>query len=83
MAKSSHYDKDAADYAVAFIENLRHTKGIWAGKPFELIGWQEQFFSRITETFEEIYFFKGTHFHCVKNYSVKIAGNKPTAQHRK
>lgn len=40
--KSSLYDKSAADYAVAFIENLCHTKGTWAGKPFELIDWQEQ-----------------------------------------
>ena len=41
-AKTSHYDKDAADYAVTFVENLCHTKGTWAGKPFELIDWQEQ-----------------------------------------
>ena len=25
-----------------FIESLCHTKGTWAGKPFELIDWQEQ-----------------------------------------
>ena len=42
MAKTSHYDKEAADYAVMFIESLCHTKGTWAGKPFELIDWQEQ-----------------------------------------
>ena len=42
MAKTSHYDKDSADYAVMFIESLCHTKGTWAGKPFELIDWQEQ-----------------------------------------
>lgn len=42
MAKTSHYDKDAADYAVMFIESLCHTKGTWAGKPFELLDWQEQ-----------------------------------------
>lgn len=42
MAKDSHYDADAADFAVAFIESLCHTKGTWAGKPFELIDWQEQ-----------------------------------------
>lgn len=41
-AKDSHYDEDAADFAVAFIENLCHTKGTWAGKPFELLDWQEQ-----------------------------------------
>ena len=42
MAKDSHYDQSAADYAVGFIECLCHTKGTWAGKPFELIDWQEQ-----------------------------------------
>ena len=42
MAPSSHYDKQKADYAVVFIQCLRHTKGIWAGKPFTLLPWQEQ-----------------------------------------
>ena len=42
MAEDSHYDKGAADFAVAFIESLCHTKGTWAGKPFELIDWQER-----------------------------------------
>jgi phage terminase large subunit-like protein len=42
MAPDSNYSKDAADYAVAFIQALCHTKGSWAGKPFELIDWQEQ-----------------------------------------
>ena len=41
-AKKSVYDKDASDYAVNFIQALCHTKGTWAGKPFELIDWQEQ-----------------------------------------
>ena len=41
-AKDSRYDEDAADFAVAFIENLCHTKGTWAGKPFLLLDWQEQ-----------------------------------------
>ncbi|MBQ1363862.1 MAG: terminase large subunit [Oscillospiraceae bacterium] len=41
-AKDSHYDKEAADFAVAFIENLCHTKGTWAGQPFQLLDWQEQ-----------------------------------------
>ena len=30
MEKTSHYDVDAADYAVMFIESLCHTKGTWA-----------------------------------------------------
>ena len=42
MAKTSYYDEDAADFAVAFIESLCHTKGTWAGKHFELIDWQEK-----------------------------------------
>ena len=42
MAETSSYNKDAADYAVLFIESLRHTKGSWYKKPFELIDWQEQ-----------------------------------------
>lgn len=42
MAADSTYNKDLADYAVNFIECLCHTKGTWAGKPFELIDWQER-----------------------------------------
>ena len=42
IAAGSVYNQAAADYAVAFIEALSHTKGSWAGKPFELIDWQEQ-----------------------------------------
>ena len=41
-AKDSYYDKEYADFAVAFIESLCHTKGTWAGKCFELMDWQEQ-----------------------------------------
>lgn len=41
-AKTSKYSKEMADYAVNFIECLKHTDGIWHGKPFELIDWQEQ-----------------------------------------
>lgn len=38
----SSYDKAKADRAVAFIQNLKHTKGKWDGKPFLLLPWQEQ-----------------------------------------
>ncbi|MST50685.1 terminase large subunit [Mobiluncus porci] len=41
-ASTSRYDKKAADYAVAFIQALTHTKGRWAGERFDLIDWQEQ-----------------------------------------
>lgn len=42
MLKTSHYDKAKADRAVAFIQNLKHTKGKWSEKPFVLLPWQEQ-----------------------------------------
>ena len=42
MLPISRYDKAKADRAVKFIENLRHTKGKWAGKRFWLLPWQEQ-----------------------------------------
>ncbi len=54
MAKGSHYDKDAADHAVCFIEKFCcHTKGRWDGKPFELIDWQEQIIRDIFGTIKE------------------------------
>jgi phage terminase large subunit-like protein len=40
MLPTSHYDKDKADHAIAFIEQLRHTKGKWAGSEFKLLPWQ-------------------------------------------
>ena len=42
MLPTSRYDKNRADRAVLFIQSLKHTKGIWAGKPFCLFPWQEQ-----------------------------------------
>ncbi|MBQ9664580.1 MAG: terminase large subunit [Oscillospiraceae bacterium] len=42
MLPTSHYDQKKADRVVRFIEQLKHTKGKWAGKPFWLFPWQEQ-----------------------------------------
>lgn len=42
MLPTSRYSKALADHAVAFIEQLCHTKGEWSGKPFRLLPWQEQ-----------------------------------------
>ena len=42
MLETSHYDKEKADRAVRFIENLCHTKGKWAGHRFWLLPWQER-----------------------------------------
>jgi len=36
------FDTAKADRAVKFIQELKHTKGVWHGKPFELLPWQEQ-----------------------------------------
>ena len=41
-AKDSYYDKEAADFVVGFIEQLKHTKGEFYKQPFDLIDWQEQ-----------------------------------------
>ena len=41
-AKDSIYDKKAADFAVNFIQCLKHTIGQWYDTNFELIDWQEQ-----------------------------------------
>ena len=42
MLPTSHYDKRRADFAVGFIQMLKHTTGEWYGKPFHLMEWQEQ-----------------------------------------
>ena len=42
MLETSRYDEEKADRAVRFIENLKHTKGKWAGRRFWLFPWQEQ-----------------------------------------
>ena len=40
MLPTSYYDAKRADHAVAFIQNLKHTKGKWDGKPFLLLPWR-------------------------------------------
>lgn len=42
MSGDCRYDKESADSVVNFIEQLKHTKGEFYNKPFELIDWQEQ-----------------------------------------
>ena len=36
-----YFDKVMADRVITFFQLLRHTRGEWAGKPFELLPWQE------------------------------------------
>lgn len=50
---NSHYDKSRADKAVAFIQMLKHTKGIWHGKPFILLPWQEKIVRDLFGTIKE------------------------------
>jgi len=42
MLPTSRYDPRRADFAVNFINMLKHTTGEWFGKPFKLMPWQEQ-----------------------------------------
>lgn len=42
LPKGAHYDKEKADNAVNFINSLCHVHGEWAGKPFNLMKWQEK-----------------------------------------
>ena len=53
MLSTSYYDKRRADRAVGFIQGLKHTKGIWSGKPFLLFPWQEQIIRDIFGTIKE------------------------------
>ena len=41
MLPTSRYDPRRADFAVNFINMLKHTTGEWYGKPFSLLPWQE------------------------------------------
>lgn len=48
------YDDHKADKAVEFFEKyLTHTKGKWAGKPFHLLGWQDDLIRKIFGTVNE------------------------------
>ena len=47
MLPTSRYDKTAADRVVAFISELRHTKGEWEGQRFYLLPWQEEIIKTI------------------------------------
>jgi phage terminase large subunit-like protein len=47
------YDKEKADTAVNFINSLYHVHGEWAGKPFNLMKWQEQTVREVFGTVDE------------------------------
>ncbi len=47
MAANSRYSKEDADLVVAFIEQLKHTKGEFYNQPFKLMPWQEEIIRNI------------------------------------
>lgn len=47
MLPTSHYDEERANFAINFIQNLKHTKGEWFNKPFILLPWQEEIIKNI------------------------------------
>ena len=47
------FDKQKADFAVHFINCLRHTKGKWKGVPFELLPWQDKIIRDVFGTVKE------------------------------
>lgn len=43
VEEGCYYDPEAAAYVQEFFESfLRHTKGQWSGKPFELLDWEKE-----------------------------------------
>lgn len=47
------FDEAKADYAVQFINCLKHTKGRWRGEPFDLLPWQDTIIRDIFGTVKE------------------------------
>lgn len=47
------YDQERADWAVKFVRRLKHTKGTWAGKSFNLQPWQEKIIRDLFGTVNE------------------------------
>lgn len=47
------FDTRKAERAVKFINNLKHTKGVWHGVPFDLLPWQDEIITDIFGTVKE------------------------------
>jgi phage terminase large subunit-like protein len=47
------FDEKKAERVVKFINNLKHTKGIWHGVPFDLLSWQDKIIRDIFGTVKE------------------------------
>ena len=47
------YNEQLAERAAAFIRSLKHTKGTWHGKNFELLPWQDKIVRDVFGTVKE------------------------------
>ncbi len=47
------FDPAKAERAVTFINNLKHTKGVWHGVPFDLLPWQDKIIRDIFGTVKD------------------------------
>ena len=47
------YSKAHADHAINFIQELKLTKGKWAGQPFILLPWEKELVSKLFGTLRE------------------------------
>ena len=47
------FNEQLADRAAAFIRSLKHTKGTWHGKNFDLLPWQEKIVRDVFGTVKE------------------------------
>jgi len=47
------YSEERANRVIGFIEQLKHTKGKWAGRPFQLIPWEVDLIKKVFGTLNE------------------------------
>ena len=47
------YSEERANRVIGFIEQLKHTKGKWAGRPFQLIPWELDLIKKVFGTLNE------------------------------
>lgn len=47
------YSEEKAQYAISFINNLKHTKGKWHGINFDLLGWQDTIIKDVFGTIKD------------------------------
>jgi len=47
------FDEQKARRAITFINNLKHTKGVWHGVPFDLLPWQDKIIKDIFGTVKD------------------------------